>query len=255
MPFITIPGLDRYSIQARILPACVIVTPIALLVHSYAAPIIAGELKSFGIMTFAVITLALMLAPTVRDFGAQKEETLKKKWKGMPTTILLTKKSKIFNEQARTRYASILKNALAVRDGIDPTYDNETKNFDVEAGVAYLRECTRGPSFSIIHSENAEYGMRRNLLGTRRIGLVVSVLCLVAHLGLDLVPLTPLLSLKQFWAATHLNLPSYILLICCLLIWIFLVTEKWVRAAGDKYSKALIQALDTPGLFKAPLQG
>ncbi len=250
MPLHETLGIDIYSFRARVLPACLALSPYAVFVNSFAPHLVESELTKVGVISATLLVIGLILAPSVRDFGSKKEAELKKKWGGMPTTLLLEHPSDVFDEPTRKKYVSKLQQISNIREINGSITETETKSFDADAIISFLRESTRGPNFSIIHSENANYGMRRNLLGIKFYSLISSLIILLLHLTLDLKPIATHFSLEVFFTVIFSKIVPYSILVLVLCTWLFVVTEDWVRSAGNKYAKALIQAVDNPEVSK-----
>jgi len=112
-----------------------------------------------------------------------------------------------------------------------------------------LIEARRGPSFKILHAENASYGFRRNLLGLKPValGIAIGLAALTGIVWLLEVHATQLtffaLSVFRDWQ-TPLVLIAFDLV--CAAVWLLAVRESFVLQAAREYGEALLRSLDSP---------
>jgi hypothetical protein len=111
-----------------------------------------------------------------------------------------------------------------------------------------LIELRRDRKYRILHSENASYGFRRNLLGLRPIAIAIVIamagFALVARHGAQ-QPLPD--SLVTLSADIPSHLPLYAIFaadLLYLLAWVVVVRPGFVRQAANEYAEALFKTLE-----------
>lgn len=225
---------DIYSLQARLAPALLSLFPAILLIALVFPKLYetAAGLVSLGLIC-GVLTLASHFA---RTRGKMVEQRLNAKWGGKPTTQFLLDENGELDNQTRNRYlAHFSKNIPDWNLGEDP-------RLGADSAVRWLLEKTRDTSkFSLIFKENISYGFRRNCLGMKPIGSLISTICafywatqIYSHFS-GLSEINP----------THLIGLSVSALV--LLWWVFIVSDEWVKEAANTYAKALLGSIDTMG--------
>ena len=95
--------------------------------------------------------------------------------------------------------------------------------------------------------ENTEYGFRRNMRGMRPFAIAAAGLALIASLGviayrLELGSFSPSVIVQSIPVTI---IGATLLLLLALIGWSLLVTDAWVRQAGDQYARALLAVCDT----------
>ena len=232
---------DSYSRQARLQPALFVLFPLFITTAVWARPLYDAALALVGL---AVACGAVVyLAHLSRSLGRNAENRLYEEWGGKPTTIWLSHQDTNLDPMTTARYHSFL--SQYVPGWRAPDADEERKDFGkvsslYDSAVRWLRENTREKSrFKLIFQENVSYGFRRNLYGLKKMGLFVSISCLLANVvtiysnymddttGSDVVG----------WAS---------LAVCALVLlsWICVIKKSWVRDAANGYARALLASCD-----------
>jgi hypothetical protein len=107
------------------------------------------------------------------------------------------------------------------------------------SAIDWLRERTRSTAkFPLLHEELTSYGFRRNLLGIKPWGLLVSVGAAIACSIRELVwpPADPLvLTLSWVCAAFGLLAAAF---------WLFHIRPDWVKFSAFTYARALVATCD-----------
>jgi hypothetical protein len=104
---------------------------------------------------------------------------------------------------------------------------------------ARIRARTRDRSrFGLLFSENVNYGMRRNLLGLKPLGIWVAALTVIASALLLLLTHGSLSA-----RATHFG-PGGTAGLLLLAFWLLVVTEDWVRTPAEAYADQFIAAIE-----------
>ena len=225
-----------YTIQARRVPvAAVAVPPIVLL----GAGIVTTT--GLGAASGAVLTVIAAVAGQLgRDKGKRLELALWASWGGSPTMQRLR-----FRGGSRADRVERLHERITMITGVPlPTADEEAAGPEdaddryVEA-AATVRALTRDRSrFGLLFAENVNYGLRRNLLGLRRVGIFFSSLTVVAA-GLLLW-----LANGSFSERTARYGPGAAAGLLALAFWILIVKPVWVKLTADAYADQFVGAID-----------
>jgi len=230
------PRFDSYEMKARQLPAMIAVAPVVLLITyiwdlNAVSKILTGVVELYG--------LAYLGQQIVRDSGKNIEDKLFADWGGKPTTLALSlNNNPVFDSITIQRYheklAALLK--IEMPTAAEEIADKSKADTVYESCAHYLRENTRdGKKYGLLFSENISYGFRRNMLGIKKIALLISVTAAIiiaikcymlkVYCQNDLIPLIATSAMFLFWA--------------------FVVTGNWVKAAANNYARQLILSCDT----------
>ncbi|NUF42652.1 hypothetical protein HUN11_02640 [Acinetobacter pittii] len=111
---------------------------------------------------------------------------------------------------------------------------------------SFMREYTRNvEKYSLIFSENIAYGFSRNLLAFKKTAItvvVISFLISITFIFLNIsIGLGSINELKKIPSSYYVLLAIHIIF---LLIWIFMINEKWVKIRGIAYAKRLYAACE-----------
>jgi hypothetical protein len=234
-----ITGLDRYTIQARLLPVVIVFLPLCIAITS----LFPLKELGWGLLTGSITGLACMvfLSQIGRDLGKKKEPSLFKLWGGTPTTLIMRFHNTWLNEESLARYHRKLSALVNVPQ---PTKELEEAN-PTEADKAYttfvdyLKSKTRSPDqFSMVIEENINYGFRRNLWGMRAVGILISATSV-------LLPLSPLLvNFEVGWSLTKVNAIACAINVCFLILWLLRISTDWVKLAATAYAERLVASTD-----------
>lgn len=228
---------DEYNRRSRLAPALSALFPAIVCTFVW----LPGVYKfSASIVTIAIACgFLLFLANISRELGKSRQGALYEKWNGTPTTRFLRHHDNTINKHTKKRYHSFL--ATTDTQLSMPTVDEEANNPDAaddvyEAKVDWLVAHTRDKKvFELLFEENMVYGYQRNMLGMKPIGVVISVVSLCGCLfGTYLI---------GAWKD-----PMKLMTICisafALGLWVFVVTEAWVKSAADEYATRLLASCD-----------
>ncbi len=233
--------LDRYTLEARLMPVLITVFPVAIALATW-LPRQSATWNFLGtiILSFG---LTVLFAQIGRDIGKIKERDLFAAWGGTPTTLLLSYGLTSLDRLTLTRYHDKLK--ILLPDLIIPGLQEEIKNPSgayrvYETCVQFLRERTRDPAkFPLVLAENINYGFRRNLWAMKPVALCSTVLGMLG--GLVFVFCN--------WSGNSVSCVFALVAIAIngvlLLLWVFVVNPKWVRVVARAYAERLLGSLDT----------
>lgn len=218
------------------MPVLVVVLPPIVLLG-------AGLITSTRLAIFSGLGLtaaSALFSQLGRDRGKQLEPELWQSWGGEPTLRLLRyRDASDIQATARLhqRIEEVLDEPLPSSD--DEEDDAARADARYEAATRRLITLTRDHGrFPLVFKENINYGMRRNLLGLRAIGIVV---CLITALAAAL-----LLAL----ASGHLSqragryAPGLGVTLLGLAFWIFIVAPAWVKIPAEAYAEQLMESIE-----------
>lgn len=221
---------DRYFREARLAPALILVVPV-LATFIVLVPE-AREVLPGIVITLGGLAATVVVAQAVRRPGKQLEPRLFGRWGGAPTTRLLRVRSEAHSGTDRRREDVMRATGVQLPGPADEEQDPRAADAEYEHAVGILRELTRG--HPTVLGENATYGFRRNSYALRFLGRWSSISLLIAVVALQwsgMVVLDP---------ATLAVLAM--VLMCAFVFWMWVVRERWVQEAAERYATALFQA-------------
>jgi hypothetical protein len=224
--------LDRYTVQARLVPALIVALPVAL-----AAIVVVGTVvwaTVAGAVAWAGGTV--LLAQVGRDGGKRKEPALFASWGGKPTVVRLRHRGPT-NPVTLARWHSKLKKAMgkALPTPKQEIADADDADVMYEACGTLLRGATRDQKkFPLVFNENCSYGMRRNLWGVKPLGIGIAVI------GLLVVGVVAAVDPARREIASVAGALDFVLL----LGWVLVFTPDWVRVPAEAYAERLLEATE-----------
>lgn len=241
---------DSYERPARLYPALMALSPLAVLIVC-----LYGQdrlLLSSAVTAVASCGGAYVLCRIARNAGKRLQDDLFVKWGGAPSTQLLRHADKHFDIHTKERYHGVLSKGIGKKM---PTPQGETADPAAadelyRAGAVWLIGQTRdAKTFPLVFRENIAFGFHRNALGLRPLGVAASGAALLwstAH-----VWLTSSQALSQTEIAALIAI-GYSLV--SLMVWAFVLTEDALKRTGFSYAERLLQALDAikPTAVRAP---
>lgn len=232
--------MDEYERKARLYPAILLIAPIIgafLALLSIQIP----TAQAIGATILIYCGGACYLAQSGRDKGYEKQPELFKKWGGMPSMAIFRHTDNRLDKITKAKYHKQLTHL--VEETTVPTIEQEeadpaSADEVYTAWSNYLRTNTRGEKFPLVRKELINYGYRRNVYGMRLIGILVSLISLVAcAIGFYFV----YRSTSQYDKA--LILAGAFSLVLSLL-WIFQFTANWVRIPAVAYAERLAESVE-----------
>jgi hypothetical protein len=232
--------LSPYSLRARLRPVLFVALPIGLGVAAWFPSEVQGWGWLAGVATACGLTY--FFAETAADAGRSKQQRLWNVWGGSPTTIHLRHRTSPLNPHTLARYHEKLRTLcphLRIPTPEEEQADPEGADAVYESCVDFLREATRNSSaFPMVFSDNVNYGYRRNLWAIKPVGVATSILGIVTC-GARII---------QQWrtggAAYTVAAACGVACLVLLGVFLFLVTERWVKRAGYSYALRILAALE-----------
>lgn len=224
-------AFDEYTLKARVFPAVLIAAPAATLL------VFAGKQDFvWGISVVTFLAITSLSAQLLLHQGRLTEGRLVAKWGAMPTTLALKSTATGSKPLLARRRADVERVSGMALPSPRRERDHESdalQEYDhaVRLCIDRIRSGERGSRLLFI--ENIAYGFRRNLRAGRAVGLLVACASLAASTAL-------VVSLGAAFPA----LAAMIVNVVALVVWIFGVTDRWVRDQADKYATSFFRALD-----------
>jgi hypothetical protein len=242
---------DPYERQARLYPALLALLPLLALVMLLFGP----KLRALtGALSVAISCGGLYLTTNLcRELGKRLEGRLYQEWGGKPTTRLLRHRDKTIEAVTKRRYHSYLAAKINVPfpDKNQEAKDPEGADEIYQSAVRWLLDHTRpgdGKKFDMIFKENVAYGFRRNALGMKTIGLIVSIGSLLWVLTLEGVVFSRgprFIDLTAFSRMPESATASLVVSSIMLVAWILFFTKRSTRTAAFTYAETLLRACDS----------
>jgi len=234
--------MDKYSINARIYPVVILLLPLVVIGITYS---IEYEKYLQVLTTLGIISaLIYFLSNIGRDSGKRKEPKLWKTWGGMPSVQLLSFKNNRIDRFTKQNYHDRLLVLSPIQsESIDfQNSDLEEVEDIYKSWTKYLISKTRDTKkYSLLFKENISYGFRRNLWGLKLISIVILIITIVGNyvfIGFK----NGFLSYQSF--PINFFVSEGILLIL-LMIWLFVITNKWIKIPAFGYAERLLESIET----------
>lgn len=231
---------DPYDRKARLYPSLLLLAPLAVLIvaavsakYSALQALAAGAVSCGG---------AFLLTQLARDFGKKLEPKLFDSWGGLPSVAIFRHADNRLDAITKARYHRTMGSLL--KQTKPPTENQERENPSAANEVYaawsnYLRAHTRDQKkFPLLFKENINYGYRRNLLGLRPFGLLITISVAVVAFGRGCWIYYQTGQIDQMMSGVAFF--SVVLL----LMWGLRVSPEWVRVAADAYAHRLVEAID-----------
>lgn len=247
---------DAYGRQARLYPSLLTILVALLAVVAWLPSSTISSVGALAVTIAGSCGFLYALSSYARTCGKKIEQRLLVEWGGWPTTIALRHTGPL-DLYTRRRYHEFL--GSKVPNLRFPSEREEQANPAAAdavyaSAVRWLKEQARGKEFPMVERENAQYGFRRNLRGLKSLGILVCLTTLVGsssaiHFTHPEIfeaiqardPTTIFLGITDVRRAA-LAAPFFSIL--GILAWWFIVTDVWVREAGDQYAEALLAVCD-----------
>jgi hypothetical protein len=239
---------DSYDRKARLYPCLLLIAPaIAVIVAAVSAKYSALQAIAAGAVSCGG---AFLLTQLARDAGKNLEAGLLEEWGGLPSIAIFRHSDARFDTITKARYHRAM--ASLVKQTKPPTHDQEREDARAADGVYaawsnYLRTHTRDQKrFALLFKENINYGYRRNVVGLRPFGILLSALALG-------VAATRVASIyRRTGEVDQIMLGAGVFSLVLLTLWIFRFTRSWVRMPADAYAYRLIETIDVIVPTKTP---
>jgi hypothetical protein len=231
---------DTYDRKARLYPCLLLIAPvIALIVAAVSAKYSALQAIAAGAVSCGG---AFLLTQLARDAGKNLEAKLFEEWGGLPSNVIFRHSDSRFDAITKTRYHRAM--ASLVKQAKPPTHDQERQDPYAADGVYaawsnYLRTHTRDQKrFALLFKENINYGYRRNVVGLRPLGILLSTLTL------GIAAITVSVMYGRTGEVDQVMAGAALFSLVLLVLWVFRFTRSWIRVPADAYAYRLIETID-----------
>ena len=230
---------DDYNRRARLVPAVLVVLPIAILAI-LAVPVLV-TLWGKVVALLIAAGLPFVASQVVRDRGQRVQQRLYKDWQGGPAEDLLRWRSAEPQAGVARRHSLVAEHfGIELPDAAGEAAQPEAADDAYRTAVTALRERTRDAKvFPLVAEENIAYGFRRNTYACRFPAIIVCALTAIVTLA---VAATGLLSLG--WMQ-QTGLVAFD--VAAAAGWALWCTVGAVRRAADGYGRQLVAALEILG--------
>ena len=246
---------DRYNLFVRVYPVLLLLLPTIITVLAFYPKFLNSGPVNLVISLALFSGFLYFLASLSRSLGNRLEKRLYKEWGGLPTTITLrhrdTKIPAITKQRYHQYFASQVPGLPAMPTEAQEQQDPAAADEVYSSAVSWLKEQRRDEKcFPTVISELIEYGFRRNLASLRWIGFVIYLISLfitwsalnIQHAGICQDTCIFKAVGHSFSASPYIS--GTVLLNLLALCGTFLLSDNWVREAGDNYARVLLQTCD-----------
>ena len=233
--------MDRYTLFARICPVIIFLLPIIVVSVTFSIEIeqLWAAISGTGLSLF----LGYFLSNISRELGKKKQEKLWQSWGGAPTSQILSYNNTVIDNITKRRYHTIMMNIIKETKCEDiQTKTNDEQSEIFRSWTTYLRDKTRDiKRYPLIFKENVNYGFRRNLWGLKKIEIVVLLITITGNY----VYYAQHYGYKNFYNFPFCFYCSELIVIFLMILWMFFVTESWIKTQAFTYAERLIEAIDS----------
>jgi hypothetical protein len=243
--------VDEYNRQARLYPSLLAVLPPLLATLAWFPSLLTSNLGTTLVTLASSCGILFGLSVFSRSYGKRTEARLLRVWGGWPTTQWLRHADGHLVALTKLRYHRALMRRLpeihmpsADEDRRDPA----NADYAYELAVGWLKEYCRKGDFPLVVKENIEYGFRRNARGIRPFAIAASGLAFALSVAAIIYGVADASAPSVEEAIQQIPMSivgATLLLLIALVGWFSLVTDAWVRQAGDQYARALLAACET----------
>ena len=239
---------DPYERQARLYPALLAISPLALAVFVVFAP----HYSLIGGLASAIAGCGLFywLAGLARDRGKQLESALFAEWGGKPSIQLLRHQNKVIDKVTKARLHGLLASRLGVSF---PSREEEKQDPDradelyASASRWLLEQTPATNRYPLLSAENAAYGFRRNMLGMRWIGLAIAAFasCWIVIDGTAFLDFKPGMNTERLHLLSVAHRVALGTCAAVATLWICGVSGRWVKTAAFTYAERLVSTCES----------
>lgn len=233
------PGFDKYSVNARLIPALIVLLPIGLSLAS----LFPQKFHGWDIIVWLGTSsgMAVFLEQLARDKGLSKQPYLFSLWGGDPAAMMLSHHKSKLDPVTLQRYHQRLSSLIGIEiPSAEDELSNPVKADNIyKSCISFLQSRTRDKEkFRMIFAENVNYGFRRNLWGMKPYAVTFTILSACVALA-QIFP-----HWKDLSNARPVACVALVSDISFLLIWIFHIKPEWIRVTSEAYVMQLLSACD-----------
>lgn len=236
---------NTYERKARLYPVFLMLAPILMLVVGVYG--VALELKATAVGMLATLGVFYLAASIVRELGKRLENSLFAEWGGKPTTQILRHRDTQIDPVTKARYHAFLSKHLGIDFPSKASEENDPAAADniYQSATKWLLDRTRDKkTFALLFEEDIAFGFRRNCLGIRPFGIMISAIAFAWPLATSGV-----VTVQGIEAGLLIGLPigtwvSLAVSFCMFFVWAYFITKNTVKTAAFGYAHMLFRACD-----------
>ncbi|MGB6067890.1 MAG: hypothetical protein WBG50_24045 [Desulfomonilaceae bacterium] len=174
---------DTYEIQARVLPAMLVVLPVAVLVGQVAL-IKSNVLAMIGWGAGLEVVLAIFVSKIGHALGSKLQGRLEKEWGGLPTHAWLRPSDQTHSTQQKQAWRKTVSklSGLDIDKAVNENSAPETDRVIADAVMACRNKIRGKQKAALVQTYNMAFGFARNLAGMKWLALVLCLICFGASL-------------------------------------------------------------------------
>lgn len=178
---------------------------------------------------------AYLLSVVVANLGRRLQAGLWESWGGSPTAQLLRHESDASNLDQRLIWRSAIQNVtgVALLNETDEPSDSTRADEVITAAVGQVRHLAHDHRYPLIAKENAQYGLERNLYGSRWLGRGLSIICLAGVL----------IALVWFHVTSTTLVIGIVVEVVLSVLWFIIPSGAHMKDAAFRYGEQLLQAV------------
>ncbi len=235
---------DAYSLKARLFPAWLAIMPL----HGVLL-VLLPDVEGVILAIVAPPPMAILIATVARNLGKRVEADLWINAGGNPVVRFLRLSDSTLSTVVKESYHSAAEDLLSHPMPSIEEEKNDPNGADELYGLVGHKLRIRDHSLgnkkdTLLFKRNIEYGFSRNCFGLRWVatGIALLSLFLVLFSAIDQLAQGNISALLQL---PILNLVLAIFNVVLIMVWLFVVTEKYVAQASDAYAMRLLELLES----------
>lgn len=169
---------DQYEIRARLAPTAAVFSPLFFTFFCIVLAVTGSWPASLGVLAGLGLLLTYVLSPVPRRLGKRIEPELWESWGGPPTTRRMRWRDAALEEGTKRRLRAKAEEASGVELLSEEEEEADPKEADARIVRAFeqVRAAVRKDDPEGVWAKhNAEYGLYRNLLGSRGLWVFTSL--------------------------------------------------------------------------------
>lgn len=229
---------SKYELIARVFPSIIVFSPLILSVIIWYPQLISLESSLLFIIMFS--GFIFFISKIARHLGYEKQKELLNKWGGFPTEKYLSYSDDTIDDITKARYRKNISNASNIYFPSKEEEENngiETYKDTYQSAIKWLIENTR--KNDILLEDNINYGFTRNMLGLKKLGIIIVFLSLIINF----------FNIYIEYGLLYLEVPlkiwiTLLIIFGVLIGYILYLNEELVRAQSEAYAKSLLRCCE-----------
>lgn len=172
---------DAYEIEARVLPAMLVVLPVAILVAQLALAK-SSWLAMIGWGAGFEVVLAILVSKIGHALGTRLHTRIQTQWGGLPTHRWLYPSDKTHSEQQKKAWRKAVSelSGLGIEKEIVEGDASEIERVISDAIMTCRSRLRDKPQGLLVQKYNVAFGFARNLAGMKWLALALCLVCFLA---------------------------------------------------------------------------